>query len=82
MFGTPYAVEIPAGAGEHGGADPLMLVQIFSPIAPPDPYHRAASHLDGAASVLVGISANEAMRTGHMVTVDDLFPLPEKTTLQ
>jgi hypothetical protein len=48
------------------------------PNPPPDPYRRAASHIDGAASILVGISANEAMKTGRLVTVDDLFRLPEK----
>jgi hypothetical protein len=52
-----------------------MLEQIFSPNPLPDPYHRAASHIDGAASILVGIAANQAMQTGKMVTVDDLFPL-------
>ncbi len=62
-------------AGGHGGADPLMLEQLFSPSPPPDPFHRAASHVDGAASVLVGIAANRAMETGLPVAIDDLFPL-------
>jgi hypothetical protein len=52
-----------------------MLTQIFSPNPPPDPYHRAASHVDGAASVLVGIAANQSMQTGQMVCIEDLFPL-------
>jgi predicted dehydrogenase len=81
MFGAAYDVEIPPAAGGHGGADPVMLEQIFSPNPPPDPFNRAASHIDGAASILVGISANEAMKTGRMVTVDDLFPLPEKAAV-
>ena len=55
-----------------------MLEQIFSPNPPPDPYHRAASHIDGAASILTGIAANESIRTGQMIHVDDLFKLPEK----
>jgi predicted dehydrogenase len=75
MFGQGYEVEVPVGDGGHGGADPVMLEQIFSPSPPPDPYHRAASHIDGAASVLVGIAANQAMATGQMVRIDDLFPL-------
>lgn len=78
MFEQPYEVDIPAGEGGHGGADPVMLEQIFSPTAPPDPYNRAASHVDGAASVLVGIAANQAMQTGQMVCIDDLFPLSSK----
>lgn len=76
MFGTPYEVEIPPAQGGHGGADPVMLEQIFSPAPPPDPFKRAASHIDGAASVLVGISANQSMRTGQAVNIDDLFTLP------
>ena len=75
MFGDAYEVDVPVGDGGHGGADPVMLEQLFAPAPPPDPYHRAASHIDGAASVLVGIAANQSMATGQMVIVDDLFPL-------
>lgn len=78
MFGLPYDVDVPAGNGGHGGADPILLEQLFSPNPPADPFMRAASHIDGAASILVGISANESMQTGKMVVVDDLFVLPEK----
>jgi predicted dehydrogenase len=75
MFGQGQEVELPLGEGGHGGADPVMLEQIFSTTAPPDPLHRAASHLDGAASVLVGIAANQSMSSGQAVRIDDLFPL-------
>ncbi len=75
MFGGAYEVDVPAGDGGHGGADPVMLEQIFSTQPPPDPYHRAASHIDGAVSVLVGIAANQAMQSGQMVCIEDLFPL-------
>ena len=36
--------------------------------------------LDGAASVMVGIAANESMRTGRIVTVKDLFDLDAHRT--
>jgi predicted dehydrogenase len=75
MFQPGYEIKVPSGKGGHGGADPVMLEQIFSPAPPFDPYQRAASHIDGAASVLVGIAANQAMQTGQMVSIDDLFPL-------
>jgi hypothetical protein len=75
MFGQGYEVGVPVGEGGHGGADPVMLEQIFSAAPPPDPFNRVASHVDGAASVLVGIAGNESMRTGRLVHVDDLFPL-------
>lgn len=75
MFGEAYEVEVPVGEGGHGGGDPVLLEQLFAPEPPPDPFHRAASHIDGAASILTGISANESIRTGAMIAVDDLFPL-------
>lgn len=75
MFGTPRDIPIPSSEGGHGGADPVMLAQIFSPNPPPDPFHRAATHIDGAASIMMGIAANESIRTGTMITIDDLFDL-------
>lgn len=81
MFGEQYEVDVPTSDGGHGGADPVMLEQIFSPNPPYDPFHRAASHIDGAASILVGISGNISMETGQLVNVADLFKLPEKKLL-
>jgi predicted dehydrogenase len=78
MFGPAYDVEVPSGEGGHGGADPVMLAELFSPSPPPDPYGRAASHIDGAASLLVGFAANESIRTERLVHTDDLFRLPDK----
>jgi predicted dehydrogenase len=78
MFDQPYEVEIPPSQGGHGGADPVMLEQLFSLNPPSDPFNRAASHIDGAASILMGIAANESIKTGKMIVIDELFPLPEK----
>jgi predicted dehydrogenase len=80
MFGVPYDVEVPSGEGGHGGADPVMLEELFSPSTPPDPYGRAASHIDGAASLLVGFAANESIRSERLVHTDDLFRLPDRRT--
>jgi predicted dehydrogenase len=76
MFGRPYAVPIPPAEGGHGGADPVMLEQIFSPNPPADPYQRAATHIDGASSILLGIAANQSIATGAPVEVDSLLRLP------
>ena len=75
MFKPGYEVDVSASEGGHGGADPVMLAQLFSPNPPPDPFNRAASHIDGAASVLVGIAANQSINTGRLIHLDDLFPL-------
>lgn len=76
MFEAPYEVDIPVAQGGHGGADPVMLEQIFAPNPPDDRFKRGASHIDGAASILLGISANQSMATGLPVHVDDLLKLP------
>jgi predicted dehydrogenase len=78
MFGAPYEVDVPSGEGGHGGADPVMLEELFSPSPPPDPYGRAASHVDGAASLLVGFAANESIRSERLVHTDDLLRLPDQ----
>ncbi len=79
MFGTPYDVEVISGKGEHEGADAQLLEDLFSPHPRTDPLQRSASHIDGAASLLVGIAANESMRTGEKVVIDDVYMLPKKT---
>lgn len=77
MFKRPYDVPIPAPRleGTHGGSDPLLCEQMFAHNPPPDPFNRAASHIDGAASILLGICANHSMASGRPVNADDLLPL-------
>ncbi|KAJ4504208.1 hypothetical protein HRR83_008542 [Exophiala dermatitidis] len=75
MFGKPTEVEIPSGEGGHGGGDPQLLNDIFG-TPEPDAFSRAASHIDGALSILTGIAANQSMKTGQSVRVDDLISIP------
>ncbi|KEF56666.1 oxidoreductase [Exophiala aquamarina CBS 119918] len=75
MFGKPREVDIPASEGGHGGGDPRLLNDIFGTPGE-DPYHRAASHVDGALSILTGIAANLSINTGQTVRVDDLMDIP------
>ncbi len=78
MFGTPYEVAIPeTTSGGHGGGDRVMLEQIFSPTPPEDPFRRAASHIDGAASILMGIAANMSMAEKRPVDVEEIVRLPQ-----
>ncbi|AZS17338.1 Gfo/Idh/MocA family protein [Paenibacillus lutimineralis] len=74
-FAAPYRVEIEQGVGGHGGGDPVMLGDIFDK-KQEDRFNRAASHIDGAMSIMTGIAANRSIRTGQPVKVDDLFKFP------
>ena len=71
MWHQPYEVEIPEAVGGHGGGDEVMLEDIFGPPRE-DRFGRAATHVDGATSILTGIAANISIRTGRPVKVDDL----------
>lgn len=71
MFGTPYDVEFTEGKGSHGGGDAIMFNDIFG-TPEPDPFNRAASHIDGAFSILTGIAANKSIATGLPVNIKDL----------
>ena len=71
MFGEPYEVEIVEGKGGHGGGDPILLQDLFGTPAE-DEFNRAASHIDGATSILTGIAGNISLKTGQAVKVDDL----------
>ncbi|KAJ5197728.1 uncharacterized protein N7498_006845 [Penicillium cinerascens] len=72
MFAEPYPVHIDEGQGGHGGGDPILLNDLFGQPAP-DRFNRAASHVDGAMSILTGIAANKSIRTGQAVHIKDLL---------
>ncbi|ADI11758.1 Oxidoreductase domain protein [Streptomyces bingchenggensis BCW-1] len=67
-------VVIPDGIGGHGGGDAILLMDVFRRDlrVHPDPLGRAADYLDGARAVAVGAAANESMRTGAPVRIEDL----------
>ncbi len=71
MFGEAYEVPIIEAAGGHGGGDPVLLNDLFG-TPEPDPFNRAASHIDGAMSILTGIAANKSIATGMPVKIDTL----------
>lgn len=71
MFEEPYEVEMEKGQGGHGGGDPILLNDIFG-VPVEDPLKRAASHVDGALSILTGIAANKSIATGRPVNIDEL----------
>ena len=74
MFGEPYEVPFETGKGGHGGGDPVLLNDIFG-VPEPDPFKRAASHIDGAMSILTGIAANQSIASGRPVEIKELLDL-------
>jgi len=65
---------VPAAAGGgHGGADGLLLTDLFGEPGAPDPLGRAAGLPDGIASILTGIAANRSLATGQPVEVASLL---------
>ncbi|KAK4663890.1 uncharacterized protein QC763_501890 [Podospora pseudopauciseta] len=76
LFEPPGEVEIGEAKGAHGGGDDVLLQDLFGePVS--DEYMRAASHVDGAASILTGIAANRSIATGQVVFVDDILKVPD-----
>lgn len=71
MFDQPYVASVEEAKGGHGGGDPKLLEDLFG-TKQPDRFNRAASHIDGAMSILTGIAANKSIRTGLPVSIDSL----------
>lgn len=71
MFGKPYEVTLEEGIGGHGGGDPVLLNDLFG-VPEPDEFKRAASHVDGAMSILTGIAANRSISSKQAVDVATL----------
>ena len=75
LFGAAYNVPIVEGKGGHGGGDTVLLNDMFG-VPEYDPFHRAASHIDGAMSIMTGICANKSIATGMPVDVMSMIDLP------
>ncbi len=65
-------MELWKAEGGHGGGDQPLLVDLFRPDPPADPWGRAADQREGARSILVGIAANHSMAPGAPVRIDSL----------
>jgi predicted dehydrogenase len=84
LRGPARAIEPWTGTGGHGGGDKVLLDDLFLPEPRPDKYKRAADERAGAASILIGIAANNCFKTGQPTKIADLVPnlrLPEHTVM-
>lgn len=74
LFEKPVGVEIPTSVGAHGGGDEVLLADLFGEQgAEINQDMRAATHIDGALSILTGICANKSIASGLVVNVRDVF---------
>jgi len=71
-FHPAYGVEIWRAEGGHGGADPIMVKDVFNPDLVEDKYKRAADQRAGSWSILTGVAANRSIETGRAVRIDEL----------
>lgn len=70
----PQAIEVAAGHGPHGGADPVMLGYIFdAEHMPMETRGRASDHRAGGWSILTGVAANESIESGQSVDIQEML---------
>lgn len=81
MFKAGYDVPIELSEGGHGGGDPLIQEQIFSTEPPAETLGRNAGHEQGAASILIGVAANQSIASGEPVKISDLCPIRPEAKL-
>ena len=70
--GKAELIEIHRVKGSHGGADTLILQDLFGEKGE-DPLNRQASLMDGIQAVLIGAGANISMETGEPVEIQALL---------
>ena len=75
LFSEPRMIDIPVQDGGHGGGDPLIQEQMFSPYPPVDSIGRNAGHEQGAASLLIGAAANLSIATAKPISINEIFDL-------
>ncbi len=81
-FSNAYDVEIPFQPGPHGGGDLKLVEQLFAPNPPAETLGRRAGCEQGAASIAIGIAANQSMKSGGPVRISDfVFLKPEAASL-
>ena len=69
-FGKRETFKISNNENGHGGGDPRIRKQVFTPGS--DPYRQGAGSRDGALAVLIGIAARNSIDTGKPVNIADL----------
>lgn len=71
--GGRITFDVPKATGMHGGGDELLLNRLFGGKIMPDPLGHMADSWAGAMSILIGAAANQSIKTGLPVSIDDLL---------
>ncbi len=72
-FKQAQPIEPRIAKGGHGGADPVLLADIFDPDSVADPLGRKANQRDGAYSIMVGIAGCHSIDEHRPVRITDLL---------
>lgn len=70
--GKVEKITFPEATGVHGGGDAKLLEMMFSEKEIPDPLGQSADSFAGVLSAMIGIGANESIKSGKHI---DLVPL-------
>jgi predicted dehydrogenase len=73
LFDGMQTIEVINKGGGHGGADPLIMHEIFNGPDKSDRTKRYAGAWDGAMSVLLGVAARESLKAGKSIKIADLL---------
>lgn len=69
--GKSEEVKLPRNNHMHGGGDERLVQMLFSGKTFEDEFNQCAGSYDGFTSAMIGIGANESMKTGKIVDLTD-----------
>ena len=72
--GEKVQFSLPEAKGSHSGGDERLRKMIFEG-GITDPLNQQAGSYAGAVSILIGIAANESIKEGKAIRINDLVPL-------
>lgn len=73
LFEGLNTIEVINKGGGHGGADPLMMRDLFVGPDKKDTTGMFATQMDGAMAVLLGVAARKSLKSGKPVRISDLL---------
>ena len=69
--GKTERVKQPRNNHMHGGGDERLIKMLFSCVEIEDEFNQCAGSYDGFSSAMIGIGANESIKTGKVVDLTE-----------